>query len=254
VETKPAALVTGGSRGIGLAIAETLAKEGHDLTIAARGEDALESAAEALRRHGGAVETTVTNLAQEEEVVALIDAHRRHYGRLDVLVNNAGFGVRGTIESMSTKYMDLMWTVNLRAMMVAYRESIDMLREAAGRDGSALVVNVSSISGKAGTAELSVYSATKHGVVGFTDSMNRELYADGIRSTVLCPGFVDTPLSDYAKVHIPAEEMITVGDLGEAMRLLLRISSACVIPEITFMQGEALGLQIVPLEGRAVAQ
>jgi NAD(P)-dependent dehydrogenase (short-subunit alcohol dehydrogenase family) len=254
MDGKLAALVTGGSRGIGLAIAETLAEEGHDLTIAARGRGPLDEAAARLLEHGVEIEAVVANLADERDIVGLVNAHRQRFGRLDVLVNNAGIGIRGQIDGFPTKHMDLLWSVNLRSVMLAYRESMDMLREAGRQEGQALVVNVSSISGKVGAAELSIYAATKHGVVGFTDSMNRELYHAGIRSTVLCPGFVDTPLSDYAKPHIAADDMITVGDLGEAVRLLLRTSSSCVIPEITFMQGEALGLQVVPLDGAAVSR
>ncbi|MDE3070392.1 MAG: SDR family oxidoreductase, partial [Acidobacteriota bacterium] len=94
--------------------------------------------------------------------------------------------------------------------------------------------NTSSISGKRGQPWLSVYSATKHGVVGFTEAMNKELGSLGIKSTALCPAFVDTPMTEFAKESVPAEQMIRPEDISEAVRYLLRTSPNCVVPEIIF--------------------
>jgi len=86
-----------------------------------------------------------------------------------------------------------------------------------------------------------VYSATKHGVVGFTEAMNKELGGDGIKSTALCPAFVDTPMTDWVKDHVPAEKMIRPEDISESVRYLLKTSPACVIPEIMFIRpGDAI--------------
>ena len=93
---------------------------------------------------------------------------------------------------------------------------------AAAEHRNALVVNTSSISGKRGEAWLSVYSATKHGVVGWTEAMNKELSSQGIKSTALCPAFVDTPMTDFVKGHVPAEDMIRPEDIAEAVRYLLQ--------------------------------
>ena len=235
------------SRGIGLAIARVLASEGYGLTIAARRLDDLATAATELRATGVQVQPVPTNVANEADIVRLVSEHARAFGRLDVLVNNAGMGIRTPIAGMTTKYLDLQIAVNLRSVVLAYRETEALLRVAGQEHGQALVVNVASISGKVGEAELSVYSATKHGVVGFTDAMNRELYPAGIRSCVLCPGLVDTPLSDYAKPHLPSSQMISPADLGEAVRFLLRVSPACAIPELIFMESAALGLLKVPM-------
>ena len=118
-------------------------------------------------------------------------------------------------------------------MILFYRESMEMLRAAGAGDG-ALVVNMASITGKIGTPGLSVYSATKHGMVGFTQAMNGELRDAGIKSCVLCPAFVDTPLTDYLKDEIAPEEMIRVEDVAEGVRYLLKLSRYCVIPELVF--------------------
>jgi short-subunit dehydrogenase len=117
-----------------------------------------------------------------------------------------------------------------------------MLRAAGAAHGQALVVNNSSIAGKIGEPGLGAYSATKHGLVGFTQAMQRELGPAGIKSTVLCPGFVDTELSDYVKDAVPADTMIRSEDVAESVRSLLRLSSACVIPEIMFVQRGLVGL------------
>jgi 3-oxoacyl-[acyl-carrier protein] reductase len=142
---------------------------------------------------------------------------------------------------MLTKRVDLQLDVNLRAPMLFYRETADLLRAAGAEHGNALVVNLSSISGKSGEAWLSVYSATKAGLIGFTQAMNKELNGDGIKSVALAPGFVDTPMADFIKEQIPAEEMIRTADIAESVRFLLRLSRWCVVPEIVFQRpGAAL--------------
>jgi NAD(P)-dependent dehydrogenase (short-subunit alcohol dehydrogenase family) len=124
--------------------------------------------------------------------------------------------------------------VNLRSVVLFYRECAELLRSAAAEHHNAIVVNTASISGKSGEAWLSVYSATKAGVVGFTEAMNKELGGEGIKSCALCPAFVDTPMTDFVKQSVPAENMIRSEDIAEAVRMLLRVSPACVIPEIIF--------------------
>ncbi len=231
-----AALVTGASSGIGLAIAEVLGEEGFDLTVAARRPDKLEAAAEGLRAKGYAVKSIAGNLGDEDTIKDVVAQHRDAYGRLDVLVNNAGIGMGELVGDLTTKKVDIQLNTNLRAIFLFYREATELLKAAGAEHRNALVVNTSSISGKSGEAWLSVYSATKHGVVGFTQAMNKELAGDGIKSTALCPGFVDTPMTDFVKEHVPAETMITPQDIAESVRYLLKTSPGCVVPEIQFLQ------------------
>jgi len=98
------------------------------------------------------------------------------------------------------------------------------------------VVNTASIAGKHGQAWLSVYAASKFAVVGFTQSMHRELAGEGIKSTALCPGFVDTPMTDFVKGQVDAEAMIRPEDIAIAVRALLEMSPACIVPEIQFIR------------------
>ena len=236
-----AAIVTGASSGIGLAIARMLGQEGYALTIAARRPEKLDDAAKGLEGEGFQLQSLSANLSDEDEIKKVVDAHRERYGRLDVLVNNAGVGVGATVGEILTKRLDMQIDINLRSIVIFYRECLEMLKAAAAEHKSALVVNTASISGKHGEAWLSVYSATKHGVVGWTEAMNKELGAEGIKSTALCPAFVDTPMTDFVKEHVPADEMIRAEDIAESVRFLLRVSPACVVPEIMFVRpGEAL--------------
>ena len=155
-------------------------------------------------------------MADEDAVKAVVAAHEARHGRLDVLVNNAGVGLGAAVAEIQTKRVDLQLDVNLRSVVLFYRECAGLLRAAGAEHRNALVVNMSSISGKAGQAWLSVYSATKAGVIGWTQAMNKELNGEGIKSCALCPGFVDTPMTEFVREHVPQEEMIDHGGRGRA--------------------------------------
>ena len=229
-----AAIVTGASRGIGLALAEVLGEEGFALTLTARKPDTLERTAEELRGKGFEVEHVVGNMADEEAIREVVRLHRERFGRLDVLVNNAGVGIGAPAGEQQTKYVDLQLGVNLRAIVLFYRECLEMLRAAATEHHNALVVNLASIAGKSPSPWLSVYSATKAAVLGYTQAMNKELGPEGIKSVAFCPGFVDTDMTDFVKDSVSAEEMIRPEDIAEGLRFLLRLSSNCLVPEIIF--------------------
>jgi short-subunit dehydrogenase len=236
-----AAIVTGASRGIGLALAETLGNEGFGLTLTARKPQTLEDAARQLREKGFEVEHFAANMADEEGIREVVRLHRERFGRLDVLVNNAGVGIGGAANEHQTKFIDMQLDVNLRAIIVFYRECIELLRAAGAEHHNALVVNMASLAGKSPQPWLSVYAATKAAVIAYAQAMNKELNGDGIKSVAFCPGFVDTDMSDFVKDSIPAEEMLRTTDITEALRFLLHVSPACVVPEIIFQRpGEVI--------------
>ncbi|HEY7960455.1 MAG TPA: SDR family oxidoreductase [Solirubrobacteraceae bacterium] len=236
-----AAIVTGASSGIGLAIARVLGEEGYAVTMAARRAEKLQGAVSELADAGFDVHGVAANMTQEAEIQNVVSEHRERYGRLDVLVNNAGVGIGAPVGDIQTKHLDMQLDVNLRAIVLFYRECLPLLAAAGAEHANALVVNTSSISGKRSEAWLSVYSATKHGVVGWTEAMNKELGAQGIKSTALCPAFVDTPMTDFVKEQVKAQEMIRPQDIAEAVRFMLKVSPACVVPEMMFVRpGDAL--------------
>ena len=235
-----AAIVTGASRGIGFALAEVLGEEGHALTISARKPDTLEQAADKLRERGFEVQPVVANLSQEEGVREVVSRHRERFGRLDVLVNNAGVGIGAAADQHETKFVDLQLAVNVRAIVLFYRECAELLRVAGSEHRNALVVNLASIAGKSPQPWLSVYSATKAAVAAYTVAMNKEFAKHGVKSVAFAPGFVDTDMTDYVKAKVPAEEMLRPSDIGEALRFLLRVSPMCLVPEIIFQRPQEI--------------
>jgi NAD(P)-dependent dehydrogenase (short-subunit alcohol dehydrogenase family) len=231
-----AAIVTGASSGIGLAIAHVLGEEGFRLTVASRRAEKLAAAAAELRDAGYAVEAIQANLVDEADVARVAQAHRERYGRLDALVNSAGVGIGAPVAEIETKRVDMQLGLNLRAPILFYRECADLLRAAGADHGNALVINLASMAGKSGQPWLSVYSATKAGLIGFTQAMNKELNAEGIKSVALAPGFVDTPMADFIKEQIRPEDMITTRDIAESVRFLLRLERNCIVGEIAFLR------------------
>ena len=214
------ALVTGGSSGIGRAIARALREDGFELTLASRTREKVEAAARDL--DALAVTADVSDAGDCRRVV---DEHHARYGRLDVLVNSAGVGIAGDIADMPAKQIDLQLDVNLRGLMLVTAAALPLLRETRG-----LVVNLASIAGTMGTPFLPVYGAAKAAVIQFTDTLNRGEQDHGVRATAISPGFVDTPMTDWNPV--PKEEMIQPEDCAEIVRLLLRLSPYARIPHV----------------------
>jgi len=231
-----AALITGASSGIGLAIARALGQDGYGITMSARRPDKLEEAAKQLEADGLEVLSVPANMAKEEDIASVVAKHKDRFGRLDVLVNNAGVGIGGTIEGYETKKLDMQLDVNLRSVYLTTRDCIPMLKEAGAEHGKALVVNTASIAGKAGQPWLAAYSATKAGVVGLSQAMHGELGKEGVQVSAFCPGFVATPMTDWVEGQVSKEEMIQPEDIAEAVRFLLRTSANCVVPEIQFIR------------------
>ena len=231
-----AALVTGGSSGIGLAIARALAEDDFRVTISGRRPDKLEAAAAELQSAGLEIHAHPAQMGDEGEVVALVEAHRERFGRMDVLVNSAGVGIGEAMDEITAKKLDIQLGANLRGLIVTTREALPMLREAGGEHGKALIVNMASVAGKTGQAWLSVYSATKAGVIGFSQATQKEVDGQGIQVTALAPGFVDTAMTEFVRGHVDTGDMIRPEDIAESVRFLLRTSRACLVPEIVFLR------------------
>jgi len=214
------ALVTGGSSGIGLAIARMLREEGYELTLVGRRREKVEAAAAEL-----GASAVAANLTEAEECERAVAEHRRSYGGLDVLVNSAGVGVGGRIEDLAVKHLDLQLAVNLRAVFLVTRAAIPLLRASRG-----WIVNLASVAGTIPAPGLAAYGATKAAVIALTRSLNAELEADGVRAIALCPGFVDTPMARWS--GLPPETLIRPEDCAETVRMCLRLSPAARIAQI----------------------
>jgi len=142
-----------------------------------------------------------------------------------VLVNSAGIGIAGTVESLNTKHVDLQLNINLRGLLLVSREAIPMLKETHG-----WIVNLASIAGTTPAPGLTVYGATKAAVIALTRSQNAELDADGVRAIAICPGFVDTAMAQWS--GLAGDEMIQPEDCAEIVRMCLRLSPRARIPQV----------------------
>jgi NAD(P)-dependent dehydrogenase (short-subunit alcohol dehydrogenase family) len=214
------ALVTGGSSGIGLAIAQFLRDEGYDLTLVSRTSEKIEAAAAEL----GAA-PVAANIADPDDCARAVAAHQERFGRLDVLVNSAGVGIGGLVEDLDLKKLDLQLDINLRGLFLVTQAAIPLLRETRG-----WIFNLASIAGTLPTPGLATYGATKAAVIALTRSLNAELDAAGVRAIAICPGFVDTPMAQWSGLE--REEMIRPEDCAEVVRMCLRLSPTARIPQV----------------------
>ena len=184
------ALVTGGAAGIGRAIAETFAREGAHVVIADRDGEGAREVAETITRSNGSTAAHVTDITSTDEVKALMASIGEAFGRLDVLVNNAGVGERADFRHLSDEAWDKVWQVNLDGTVRCAREAFALLKAS----GNASVINLSSVMATKHTRQMAVYSATKGAVAALSRSLAVEYAPYGIRVNHLCPGYVETAL------------------------------------------------------------
>lgn len=187
------ALVTGASSGIGEATAMALAEQGAKVAIAARRRDRLDSLAAKLAALGAeplVLAADLIDIAEAQRIVAQTEAH---YGRLDILVNNAGVMYLEPVAEADLGRWRQMLELNVMSLIASTQAALAGMR--ARREGH--IVNVSSVAGRVANPNAAAYAATKFGVVGFSESLRREVYKDNIRVSVIEPGMVDTELRDH---------------------------------------------------------
>ena len=222
------AIVTGGSRGIGRAICVALAQEGAALVLAARSAAGLEEAAELIRQAGGTAEPVVTELSDEDSIRNLVRVTRERFGRLDILINNAGITHSARLEETRTEDLDRCWTINARAPFILCREALPLLRQAK----AGFIVNISSVVGVKGYAAQSAYTASKHALRGMTISLAEELRDTGIRVHVICPGGVDTDMVGNVRPDIRKEDLIRPNEIAELVLYLVTREGNAVMDEL----------------------
>jgi NAD(P)-dependent dehydrogenase (short-subunit alcohol dehydrogenase family) len=225
----PSALITGGSSGIGLAIARMLKDEGYDVTLASRTAEKVEAAAAEL---GAAA--IAADVSKPEDCERAVAEHVRRCGGLDVLVNSAGIGIAGRVEDAQLKHIDRQLSINVRGIVLVTQAAIPHLRTSRG-----WIVNLASIAGTTGVPILPIYAASKAAVISLTQSLNADLTEDGIRSIAICPGFVDTPMAEFAGLR--SDEMIQPEDCAEVVRMCLRLSPQARIPQVVIERVGAAG-------------
>jgi 3-hydroxybutyrate dehydrogenase len=237
--TGRAAFVTGGAGGIGLRIAEELAREGARVAIADKDGAAAERAAAAL---GAGAVGLACDVTREAELTGALDRAVAAFGGLDVLVNNAGLQHVAPIESFPTERFELLLKVMLVAPFIATKHAFPIMK----RQGRGRILNIASINGLVGFAGKSAYNSAKHGVIGLTKVAALEGAPHGITVNALCPGYVDTPLvrhqlADLARTRgVPVERV-----LEEVIYPLVPLRRLLSVDEVAryalFLVGDAAG-------------
>ncbi len=231
--TRPVAIVTGASRGIGKAISLRLAREGFDLVLAARTEaalgdvagDCLSAAAQTGESAGAKAVAVPTDVSREGEVRRLFETTLRELGRLDVLVNNAGIGVYGPVAGTTLADYERVMAVNARGTFLCSREAMRLMVPA----GGGIIVNVSSVVGIKGYANQGAYTASKHAIVGLSKVLAEEGREAGVRVHVICPGGVATDLVADARPDIRPEELLQPEDVADLVAYLIKLPKRAMI-------------------------
>jgi ketoreductase len=197
--TNRVALVTGATSGVGLEIAESLARQGHSVYLCSRRHEAVAETVKALQDKGLQVDGCAADVSEPAQVRQFVRAAVERFGPVDVLVNNAGRSGGGvTAEIADELWFDVINT-NLNSVFLTTKEVLNaggMLARGSGR-----IVNIASTGGKQGVVHGAPYSASKHGVVGLTKALGLELAKSGITVNAVCPGFVETPMAERVREH-----------------------------------------------------
>lgn len=221
------ALITGAGGGIGRAIAVKFAEMGMNLALCGRSEEKLWQTAEATGRPEDMV-VIAGDLTNEPHLVGCIAIVKARFGRLDVLVNNAGMALNRPFEETTTEDFDSIMAINVRTPFLLTREALPMLRES----DRASVINIGSVVSHVGYADQAAYTASKHALLGMTRALAKEVWHDGIRVHIIAPGGVDTDMVRIARPDLDAAGMIQAEEVAEAAALFIRFRGNAVIDEI----------------------
>lgn len=227
--TGKVAVVTGSSSGIGKAIALRYGAEGARVVVTARRLPLCEQTVEQIKAKGGEAWAIQTDVADEQQVERLIAETVKRYGRLDVLVNNAGIIAGGRrLAETSTKDFDAVMNVNLRGTFFCCRAGFTQMKQ----QGGGTIINMSSVAGVQAWAGTGTYSASKHGIMALTKSLADEGRPHHIKVTAICPGGVADELVDASPEEILRSEKIDPFDVAETAVYLATLGKHTVVHQI----------------------
>ena len=222
------AIVTGASRGIGRAVSLSLAQEAATVVLAARSIPDLRKTAEEVIQAGGQAEIVVTELTEEDSIKSLVKVTDETFGRLDILINNAGITHSAKLEETQTEDWERCLWVNARAPFILCREALGLLR----KSRPAYIINIASVVGVKGYPLQSAYTASKHALRGMSISLSEELRGSSVRVHVLCPGGVDTEMVSRVRPDIKKEELIGPHEIAEMILYLVTHKGNAVLDEL----------------------
>lgn len=250
------AVVTGGGRGIGAAVARSLAERGARVVVAARGAAEIEAVATELRGGGADAWAVGVDVADPDSVTALFEGASQHLGDIDILVNNAGIASAAPVVKLALAEWNRLIAVNATGTFLCTQAVLaGMLEREWGR-----VINVASVAGLRGASYISGYSASKHAVLGFTRSVAAEVARAGITVNAVCPGYVDTPMTEATIANIvdktgtseeqaleailattPQRRLITPEEVAKAVTFLCEEGARGINGQTIVLDGGAIG-------------
>ncbi len=232
--SRPSALITGASRGIGYGIARQLAGQHWDLTLCARSEDQLQQAKLDFEALGAAVTLVAGDIADPAVVQAAVDTHERTTGHLNALILAAGVGSAAPLDGYPLRRFDKQFAVNVRSPFALIGQALPLLRAGALRlpERGGRIVALSSVEALHPEPGLAAYGASKAALAALVRSVNIEENANGVTASAISPGYVDTAMSAWTADTIPTASMLTVADIVKVVELVLSVSANAVLPHI----------------------
>ena len=242
--TNRLALITGGGRGIGRAIALAFAQEGAGVIVAARSLDQIESVANEVRAGGAVAAAIACDVSAGGSVQEMFAQVHEQFGRgPDIMVNNAGIAESATVDKTSDELWQRLIAVNLSGTFFCMRAALPaMVASGWGR-----IINIASIAGKTGAPYIAAYSASKHGVLGLTRSVALEVASKGVTVNAICPGYVDTEMTSRGVENITAR---TGRSADEALAAIKRMSPQGRL--VTSEEVASLALLLASEDGRGI--
>jgi 3-oxoacyl-[acyl-carrier protein] reductase len=229
------AIVTGAGRGIGSVLALALAEHDAHVMLAARTEPELVALRDEIRARGGSAACLPTDVTREADIAALVRETVVQFGRLDIVVNNAGIGLSQPLVDTTTEAWDRIMAVNARGPFLLCRDAIPHLK----RQPISYIINIVSVVGVKGYINQAAYSASKHALLGMSKALAKEVQGDGIRVHAVLPGGVDTEVAAQMRPDLDRSILIKPQDVADIVMFLVTRQGNAVIDEIQVRRASA---------------